>query len=195
MKLKLLILLTFFTFSFSAWSQTSNDNDVTTFWGMPFGSTKSFCIEQLKQKGIVNIESKLDGHITRITADGVTFSNKKCENFCLRFVDDKLFSALLIYETKNPNIKDDFNEMFENINKKYLIGKKSADFKYPYKEGDDDEEFALSYGYGKLMGYWFFASATISLETKHLESIDILKLEYQNNELTQKAISYVNNDY
>lgn len=190
---KFLTLIICFTYSFLVYSQASDD--LTGFWGIPFGSSKSFCVEKLKSKGVVDIESKSDGHITRLTADGVTFSNKKCENFCLRFVDDKLFSALLIYETKTPNIKDDFNEMFENINKKYLIGKKSSDFKYPYKEGDDDEEFALGYGYGRLIGYWFFTSATISLETKHLTSLDILKLEYQDNALTQKAISYANNDY
>ncbi len=172
---------------FSSVISSSNNKNLNSFWGIPFGSPKSVIVEKLKSKGIT-LTSEIDGNITTLSSSDVRFGNKKSDLLLIKLINNKFSSASLYYPTDNRNIKSDFNDLFEDLQKKYSIGDKYSEFKYPYKEGDDDEEFALSSGYGELSAYWLFEDASIMAKTLHLKSSNVIKLEYQDNKLVKEAI-------
>ena len=134
-----------------SFAQTQNDT-LKGFWGINFGVPDSEALK-ITRRPFVNtlLLRRSENGLTKITFKNVKFSGQTADWVLLYFVNNKFYEGAIFYsDIKAPYIQQTFNNIKIPLDNKYFVSKSVPEFKLPYKEGDGQEETALSTGYGAL---------------------------------------------
>lgn len=176
-KFQILFILFFQVSSISKSQNLTEADSLNGFWGIPFSSSRAKVISILKSKGILVEPSKVDPD-NLITVKKQMFGGRESFTMIFSFYKGTFCKCAIFYETKVPKIEDDFNSIMHQINKRYFIGKRTSNFKYPYQENGEDSEYAISFGFGELTCEWDFAFNKIELSTFNSNNSVFIVLEY-----------------
>ena len=187
--MKKTLLIALLLIPFLGISQTTKP--IEGFLGIKFGSSKAVVIAAMKAKGATLFKARSDN-------DNLAFSNAKLGTreaaaFLVRFVNDKAFEADYIFAPQvEAKVIDDYKDLVADITRVYGAGKAINHYNDPYNDGEglNDSLTGLAVGKIDLHTTWFDNnknSVTVSIETNM-----VVKLQYQDDALTNRAIEKQN---
>lgn len=106
-----------------------------------------------------------------------------------KFVEDQLFEIGAFYIVEDADIQNKYNEICEIITNKYGKGDEIRNFRYPYKDGDDDFVMAVKGGYTDISTIW---SLTNSIAVG-INKAPAITLIYQSTSLYEIVRQKMNN--
>lgn len=166
--------------------------DVKDFYGIPFGSTKSLVISEMKKKGY----NQQPGASKYLTFNKVRFGVRTAYSASFYFYNDKLYKGLFLFiPDVEYIIHPTYVTMAEEITKKYGEGVSTEDYTSPFKKGDGHFLKALKSDKLKITTIWTKESGEIELSIAPTTLISISYLDIKlNNEAYDELKAKTNSD-
>lgn len=173
---------------------SAQEDPISEFYGVKFGSTKAQVMSKMTNKGF----KPKSNNPSYLIYEKVKFLNKEV-SMIFKFVDDELFEGVVLF---TPDLESQLIRMYRSISDdvrmKYGKGRDYETYDYPYEKGDGHELTAIRLGKAQFTTYWGIQSVegtegkepnTISLE---IDPKGYIALTYQDSERIAKAIAQQN---
>lgn len=186
-KILITVLLFLFCITHNLFAQSALEAPL----GLKFGCDRATVKQIIKAKGGSLSSEKATNYGSADTYSDFSIGSQTVYLGIFKFVDNKLFDiGLFIDPISEPNIEKKYKEVCEIIEKKYGKGESFRNFKYPYKDTEEDVLSALRGEYATIISYWtnFSNNDGIIVEIQKLSSLYV-HLGYQNGNLTDLAQS------
>lgn len=161
-------------------AETSQDKELTGFWGIEWKTSRGEAKKIISNKG--------DYVLTEDAADGIAYKGKfggVDATIVLYFFENQFYRGVVAYPYEENRAFSRYQTTKEQIIKKYGPPTKVAEvFQKPYYKGDGYEEQAIRLNKGLYMSSWSFSNNN-TIYVAISNSLDTL-LCYENNELTEK---------
>ncbi|SHG07797.1 hypothetical protein [Pedobacter caeni] len=181
---KHLITLLIVAVSTIAFSQTT---PITGVYGIPFGSSQETIISNMKAKGYTRDLTEKEN----LTFKKVKFGAFNNCHLVFYMFKNKLFQGLiLMIPDLDAKIIDRYEDVVEELSRKYGEGEPFTKFKYPYEKGDGHELTAIKLGKAEYKTFW--AKDEIGIITAYISSNLVVGVKYQDKNLIKEAVAEQN---
>ncbi len=142
----------------------------------PLGLT--FGMNETDFKAVLNKYGTFKSRTSQSYGFGINYNEVKIGStiaslVIAKFVDNKLFEIGAYYIVDDEDIQSKYNEICQIITTKYGRGEETRNFRYPYKDGDDDFVMAVKGGYTDISTVWVLTNA-ISVEINKIPAINLI---------------------
>jgi len=174
----------------------AQEDPISEFYGMKFGSTKAQVMAKMTNKGY----KPKNNNPTSLMYEEVKFLNKEVD-MIFKFVDDELFEGIVLF---TPDLKSQLIRMYrsisDDVSMKYGKGQDYETYDYPYEKGDGHELTAIRLGKAQFTTFWGMKTMegtdgkepnTISLE---IRPKGYIALTYQDSARVDKVIARQNSE-
>jgi hypothetical protein len=161
----------------------SQDTTITGMMGIPFGISKQEVISKMKLKGYTNEPNQNE----YLSFEQVKFGAFKSASVNYYFTENKFYQGLVVLlpdlDAKTVAL---YNDVIEEISKKYGPGESYKKFKSPYKDGDGFELTAIKTGNADYQTFW--ANRKQGIISAYISETLIVVIKYQDKALTKEAV-------
>lgn len=155
--------------------------DVTSFYSVPFGSTKAEVILLMKEKGYILKPSASK----YLTFEKIRYGLRTAHSASFYFYNNKLYKGLILFLPElESKILNTYTGIAEELTEKYGDGESTEDYTTPFEKGDGYFLTALKTDKLQINTEWIKPSGSIELS---IAPSTLISISYQDRKLANQA--------